>query len=449
MPFVATRTGGRAQAPVVPGAGGARAGGAAAAARLVVTSPLAPLDVLRRSVDLWFLAAVGITGLAALLLAGWVSARISRPLTELARKTARVDLERLDVAFYTTRRDEIGALSRLLAAMTERLRAGASRLRDAERRATLGEIARQVNHDIKNGLAPIRNVIRHLTEVARRDPSRVATVLEERRGSLDSSISYLESLSANYARLSPALELRPCDVNAVVRKVVAGARGRRRAPGRSGFASEPPPVDADSAASERGGDVRLRRLLADGLPAVRADPVALRRILENLVGNAIESLEGSGGTVTVSTELVTEGGAGAGPTEHRRVRIAIADTGPGLTAEELERIFQDFYTTKPGGTGLGLSVVRRLVADLGGSLRAESEPGAGSRFVVELEAAEAVEAAGTRPGVPRERTPVRRRNEPQRGAGTNPGAPPERRGNRPGRAPGTNPAHGEPVESDS
>jgi len=106
---------------------------------------------------------------------------------------------------------------------------------------------------------------------------------------------------------------------------------------------------------------------------VRADALVLRRVIENLVGNALDSLEGRPGTVTVATERA--GGL---------VRLSVSDTGRGMTSAELERAFDDFYTTKPGGTGLGLSIVRRLVLDSNGALRVETEPGKGSRFIVEL-----------------------------------------------------------------
>jgi signal transduction histidine kinase len=110
---------------------------------------------------------------------------------------------------------------------------------------------------------------------------------------------------------------------------------------------------------------------------VRADPVVLRRIVDNLVANAVEALEGAPGTVTLASAA---GGDGARPL----ARIVVADTGRGMTREQLDRAFQDFYTTKAEGTGLGLSVVRRLVQDLGGTLRVETAPGDGSRFIVEL-----------------------------------------------------------------
>ena len=65
-------------------------------------------------------------------------------------------------------------------------------------------------------------------------------------------------------------------------------------------------------------------------------------------------------------------------------RIVVEDTGKGMSESELERAFQDFFSTKPGGTGLGLSIVRRLVTDAGGRLRVETSPGAGSCFTVDL-----------------------------------------------------------------
>ena len=84
--------------------------------------------------------------------------------------------------FPTRRRDEVGKLARVLNAMVGRLRDGARRLADAEHRATLGEVARQVNHDLRNGITPVRNVLRHLGETAEREPDRLVDVFIRRRG---------------------------------------------------------------------------------------------------------------------------------------------------------------------------------------------------------------------------------------------------------------------------
>jgi signal transduction histidine kinase len=220
-----------------------------------------------------------------------------------------------------------------------------------ERRATLGEIARQVNHDIKNGLTPIRNVLRHLDEVARDEPHSLAGIYGERRGTLESSVAYLDTLARNYARLTPSTDRESCDVNAVVDEVV------RAVPGGSAVRAETAP----------------------DLPFVPGDRVALRRIVENLVGNAVDSVAATGGSVVVSTRRGGQNGTAS-------VRITVADTGPGMTRPQLDRAFDDFYTTKDGGTGLGLSIVRRLVLDLGGALRVETAPGQGTRVTVELPA---------------------------------------------------------------
>lgn len=273
--------------------------GMASQARIVVYRSDDLLGSLRRNVNTWFGAAVLVAALIALLLAGWLSTRISEPL-------------------------EAG-------------------MREMERRIAIGDLARQVNHDVRNGLAPLRNVFRHFAQVAREESAKLPEVFAERQGTIESSIAYLETLAANYARLSPQSERKPTDVNAVVRDVVKGTA--------------------------------VRAELGAGLPAVTADGLVLRRVLENLIGNAVDSIEGRAGTVTVAT-------TGA----NGLVRIAVKDTGRGMTKQELDKAFDDFFTTKPGGTGLGLSIVRRLVLDSNGALKVETEPGEGSTFIVELPA---------------------------------------------------------------
>jgi len=245
-----------------------------------------------------------------------------------------------------------GSLTRLLGAMTERLRGGAVRLREAERRIAMGDLARQVNHDIKNGLIPLRNVMRHLAQVQRDEPGALSVVFAERRNTLDSSIAYLETLATSYQRLSPPLDRRDCDLNRLIIDVVRAAQGQEH--------------------------VEFETDLTN-LPRVVGDAVAFRRILENLMANAVDSLQSKPGRVTVSTRVVDRG---CEPT----VRAVVADTGRGMSADEAKRIFDDFYTTKEGGTGLGLSIVRRLVMDLHGTVAVESAPGKGTRIIIDIPA---------------------------------------------------------------
>ncbi|MGH7654574.1 MAG: ATP-binding protein [Gemmatimonadaceae bacterium] len=323
------------------------------AARLVLVADNGPTRALKAGVVRWLLVTLGTTLLVAIVVATLLGHFVSAPIAELAGRTARLDLGKLDQKFSTGRDDELGTLERTLDALTGRLRTSVARLREAERAAATGDLARQVNHDIKNGLAPIRNVLRHLAQTAEREPATLAAVYAERRGTLEASVEYLDELARTYARLSPAL-----------------GRG----------ATDPRPVVLEVARGVTGATIELR--MPDVLPRVRADAVVLHRILDNLVSNAVDALEGKPGTVTVGAESV---GIGA----ERCVRFTISDTGRGMTRAELDRAFNDFYTTKPAGTGLGLSVVRRLLTDVGGSVRAETAPGEGSTFTIEIPAVEA------------------------------------------------------------
>jgi nitrogen fixation/metabolism regulation signal transduction histidine kinase len=179
---------GELQVPLIRGGSGEPPG--ALTAQLHVMQSLAPLNALLRSTDSWFLFTAAGTAVLAMLLAVWVASRISRPLASLAEKTAVLDLDRLDVDFDAGT-DEVGTLSRLLGDLATRLRTSTARVREAERRATVGDLARQINHDIKNGLIPLRNVMRHLAQVERDDPSALPTVFGERQQTIASSIAYL------------------------------------------------------------------------------------------------------------------------------------------------------------------------------------------------------------------------------------------------------------------
>jgi len=319
--------------------------------RIIVAHSLGPLQALQAQVDKWSLIVFAASAAVTLAVAIFTAGRLSRPLIDLAERTSSLDLDRLDVQFASERKDEVGSLTRLLGAMVGRLRTSTSRLREAERRAAVGELARQINHDIKNGLVPIRNVFQHMAEVHQNDPGGLVDVFAERRATVDSSIAYLENLASQYARLTPDRRASACDLNEIVQDAVQGMHV---------------PDYCDLAVRS-----------ATDLPRVRGDRLAIRRIIENIVGNAVDSLEGRSGAVVLTTAHAPNGSDDS-------IVMTVRDTGKGMDEAELEHAFRDFHTTKQGGTGLGLSVVRRLVGDLGGSLRIDTEPGKGTTVSVVL-----------------------------------------------------------------
>jgi PAS domain S-box-containing protein len=141
----------------------------------------------------------------------------------------------------------------------------------------------------------------------------------------------------------------------------------------------------------------------EGVPVrTVADPTHLHQILMNLYRNAVEAIEPERGTIRIRAEQLEQAPDGLAPRAEGWVQLVVEDDGPGMSVETLRNVFDPFFTTKPlgKGTGLGLAVVQTLVQEISGHVRAESEPGKGSRFVVvlprtemspETEAAEHVE----------------------------------------------------------
>jgi signal transduction histidine kinase len=137
-------------------------------------------------------------------------------------------------------------------------------------------------------------------------------------------------------------------------------------------------VDPEMAAAR----VEVRRELAPGLPPVRADESQLRAVFLNLLRNSREAMPG-GGTVIVRTSRAADGGVDA----------SVTDTGAGIPAEQLGRIFDPFFSTKSGGTGLGLAFTLQVIEEHGGTIQCRSDVGRGTSFAVHLPPAPADVAA--------------------------------------------------------
>jgi two-component system NtrC family sensor kinase len=127
----------------------------------------------------------------------------------------------------------------------------------------------------------------------------------------------------------------------------------------------------------RAARVRLVKDLGRDLPPVHGDPNQLQQVVTNLLANARDALETTGGTVTVRTEPADGG---------KTVMISVADDGPGIPAENLSKIFGSFFTTKPEGkgTGLGLAITQAIVQDHGGRIDVQSRPQQATVFRVFL-----------------------------------------------------------------
>lgn len=317
------------------------------------------LAAMVRSWDRVLLLSLAGSALLALVLGGVLAPRLSGPVERLAETARRVHLGRLDTTFGRGGGRELDRLSYFLDGMLKRIREGIARVRDAEKRATVGELARQVNHDVRNGLVPIRNVLKHLGEAHRSGPGDLSDAFAARSRTLVESLDYLGDLADQYRAVAVHGRKDRAELVEVARAVVAS------------YAAVPE-------------GVRMVASLGTEEAWVEMDAVSLRRVVENLVANAVVAVEGEGGEVSVSLEGVD----GDGPP---RYRLTVADDGPGIAAELRARVFEPFFTSRREGTGLGLAIARRLVTDVGGRIVLESEEGRGTSVHVILGVADPAE----------------------------------------------------------
>ncbi len=306
---------------------------------IVIRQSRRALTELLADIDRWLFIVFGVILAFGLVSMVWVSAKISNPLTDLLYKTSRIDLNRLNVSFKSGRKDEIGDLARVLDEMTRRLRISRTNMREAERKIAIGDVARQVNHDIKNGLTPIRNIIQHFSTAAHNNDPELINIVLEREESLTASILFLEQLAGNYARLSPEPEQTEVELNRLLSELITDYCGSRSVT-----------IDFEPGSSAQ----------------VTINDLSFRRVLENLLDNAFDSLSGEG-SVRIHTEVRQD-----------LVAVTIIDSGSGMNPDELDDAFKDFHTTKTNGTGLGLSIVRRLIMDMNASMSIESARGKGT-----------------------------------------------------------------------
>ncbi len=313
------------------------------------------LAAMVRSWDMTLLLGLAAASVLALILGVAMARHLSGPVEKLAATARRVHLGRLDVAFTRGGAREMDRLGLFLNGMLGRIRDGLARVRDAEKRATLGELARQVNHDVRNGLIPIRNVIRHLDDAHRTGADALSETYGARASTITESLDYLGELADRYRAVAVHGARERSDLRAVALSV------------------------AEAKAGTNGG-VRVVPGLGPGPAWVEMDGVSLRRVVDNLVVNAVAAARETNGEVRVGLEEV----AGAVPPEYR---LVVEDDGPGIPEELRPRVFEPFFTTRSEGTGLGLAIARRLVADVGGRIALESEVGRGTRIELVLRAA--------------------------------------------------------------
>ena len=294
------------------------------------------------------LIGVLVIAVVASRVAGHLSRNLSRPLRELVGWTERIGHgEPLPTTPPRRGAPEFEVLRRSMREMAGELEIGRAQAVEAERSAVLRESARQVAHELKNPLTPIRFAVERLQREA---PPQLAETVEV----LATESQRLEALARSFAQFGRLPEGPRAEVD-------VGELARYTA-----RATIPPNVDVRV---DVGADV----------PMIQAHHDALARALSNVMLNAVDACK-DGGAVGVRVRRTAHAGRDA-------VEIAVADTGCGIAPDRLSRIWDPYVTSKPGGTGLGLAIARQAVLAHQGAVSADSRVGSGTeiRFVLPVD----------------------------------------------------------------
>jgi two-component system nitrogen regulation sensor histidine kinase NtrY len=314
------------------------------------------LDRLRGAIQRSYLLSYGgllaAVSLAAALLGIWLARRTTRRVDALAaavRRLAAGDLSvRVDVAGPD---DELRALAAAFNEMVREVREARDRIVYLEKISGWQEVARRLAHEIKNPLTPIQLAFQELDARWRRAPGDPAfgKLLADAGEIVREEVGTLQRLVADFtafARL-PEAAPEPADLGDVVEEFV------RTSP----HLAEEADVD----------------LVRTGPCPVAVDRVLMRRVLANLVTNAVEASRPARARVHLGVSR-----------SRTQAILTVADEGPGVDAELRARVFDPYFTTKQEGTGLGLAIVKKIVLQHGGDIEAGARPGGGASFTIGL-----------------------------------------------------------------
>lgn len=344
------------------------------------------------------IAATGATVLALALAVAFVLARsFSRPIVALAHETREV-MSGAPRKVEGRGGREIAALAAAFNATLDELAAMRKRLAATERIAARREVARQIAHEIKNPLAPIRAAVETLRRLRQRDDPAFDDYFEEATSTVLTEVHRIANIVTEFTRFArlPPPNLMPTDLVAVARGVVtlhaapdngADATGDAGGADATGGASEAGATGdtADAAASgalprsraAKGGAGRPRvELVAEPIPMISADRDQLVQVLTNLVQNGLEAAS----AIRSDPRVVVT----VGPLPNDRVRIVVRDNGPGVAEEMAPRLFEPYATTKEKGTGLGLAIAQRIVFEHGGEISYRKATKGGAVFEIWL-----------------------------------------------------------------
>jgi signal transduction histidine kinase len=288
--------------------------------------------------------------------------RITRPIHRLAEGTVRISKGDFSQAIAIASRDEVGDLARSFNEMTGQLLHARDRMEDAnrmlvqhEKLASIGRMAATIAHEIRNPLTSVKLNVQKVAE----EESLAETVKAHLGLSLE-GIDQIERFIKELLNFTRVQELSP--ERFPVEQII----------------EESLKLLKDTLAQK---GIVVETTCVEGLPQIHVDGDKMRQVFLNVLRNAHEALE-AGGKISIACDAVGDGG-------RTKVRVRIADNGPGIPEKDRENIFEPFYSTKPSGFGLGLANARKIVEQHNGTICVGRKRGRGSAFVILIPTEEA------------------------------------------------------------
>lgn len=284
--------------------------------------------------------------------------RFTRPIKSLAIAARRVAAGDFSFRVPTIRRhDEMGELTELFNDMTMKLartRKLEAQLYSAEKAVVVSRLASAIAHEIRNPLNYINLTLDHLRASFAPQDSSKQEKFNSLTTQLKSEVARINDRITEFLNYSRPPKLNPQSID-----LVALAQDALRI--------------FEAQTSET--DVKASVVAEGNVPKVIADAEVLRSVLTNLIINSLQAMKGDGGQVTV----VLSGEDGG-----RRARIDVVDSGRGIDADDISKVFEPYFSTKETGTGLGLAIVKKAIDDHQGTITVKSKPGEGTTFTITL-----------------------------------------------------------------
>jgi nitrogen fixation/metabolism regulation signal transduction histidine kinase len=288
--------------------------------------------------------------LIAGVIALFITNRITRSFSIIGDKMKAIRLGSTNEEIVWSRKDEIGELVKQYNIMVQQLGQSAEALAKSEREGAWREMARQVAHEIKNPLTPMKLSIQYLQKAINNNQNNVKELTSNVANTLVEQIDHLSKIAADFARFANIgnrhVELFD------LRQVLTGLKDL--------FSANP------------NVEINWQRLPDEII--VRADKTHMNRLFTNLLTNAIDACEDTAGCKIDISEEVRDG----------HILICVQDNGEGIPSELRSKIFTPNFTTKSSGTGLGLAMSKSIIEQSGGEIWFETKEGKGTAFFVQL-----------------------------------------------------------------